>query len=106
MTTSSFPVAQLLDTIGLDGPAVILKIRRTLATMTTGQRLEVWTDRSVAVRDIPSFCAHSEHRLLMAQQTGERLAVIIEKGRRDDTHADPIANDTEHRGPLSHQAGA
>ncbi|MBK5919743.1 hypothetical protein CCR80_01665 [Rhodothalassium salexigens] len=71
----------LLDASGLEGPSVIRQVRQALKAMIPGQRLEVWAERSIAVRDIPVFCANNNHRLVMAHQADEGLAVLIEKGR-------------------------
>ncbi|MBB4212540.1 sulfurtransferase TusA family protein [Rhodothalassium salexigens] len=71
----------LLDATGLEGPSVIRQVRQALKAMIPGQRLEVWAERSIAVRDIPVFCANNNHRLVMAHQADEGLAVLIEKGR-------------------------
>jgi len=53
-----------LDARGLLCPLPVLKARKRLSAMTSGQVLRILADDPAAVIDMPHFCAEQGHRLL------------------------------------------
>lgn len=53
-----------LDVIGLDCPLPVLKARKALAGMRSGERLLVMASDPMAGIDIPHLCNEDGHRLL------------------------------------------
>lgn len=61
---------QDIDAIGLLCPLPVLKARKCLLTMQTGEVLRLVASDPAAVIDVPHFCAEAGHSLL-AQETAE-----------------------------------
>ncbi len=53
-----------LDALGLLCPLPVLKARKRLSGLATGQILEMIADDPAAIIDVPHFCAESGHTLL------------------------------------------
>ncbi len=53
-----------LDTRGLLCPLPVLKARKRLKAMFSGDLLQVWADDPAALIDIPHYCSESGNRLL------------------------------------------
>ena len=76
---------QECDARGLTCPLPILKLRKALQALDTGQRLRLLTTDPVASLDVPHFCLQENHNLI-SHETGEPLGqhqldvFIIEKG--------------------------
>ena len=70
-----------LDTSGLSQPGPIVKTRRALKTMRTGEKLELLANDPDCLRDIPAFCSNNGHHLLNARQSDGVVLFEIEKGR-------------------------
>jgi len=49
-------IDQILDACGLNCPLPILRTRKALNTMTTGQTLQIITTDPASVKDISAFC--------------------------------------------------
>lgn len=52
-----------LDAIGLLCPLPVLKARKRLQNLASGQILKVMADDPAAIIDIPHFCAEHGHKL-------------------------------------------
>jgi tRNA 2-thiouridine synthesizing protein A len=72
-------IAQELDTSGLLCPLPVLKARRALNTMQSGQCLCVIATDSKAPDDFAAFCQQSGDRLLDVQRDGERFRIVVQK---------------------------
>lgn len=69
-----------LDATGLLCPLPVLKARKRLKALGSGDRLIVLTDDPAALIDIPHFCAEAGHDLLESD-TGEGVSRwVIRKG--------------------------
>lgn len=68
-----------LDAMGLLCPLPVLKARKRLQSMETGQVLRVFADDPAAIVDVPHFCAESGHLLLETMQRAERQIYLIQK---------------------------
>jgi len=69
-----------IDTSGLNCPLPVLKARKALSTLASGQRLHlIATDRG-ANKDIPAFCKMTGNALVASHESDQKLHFIIEKG--------------------------
>jgi tRNA 2-thiouridine synthesizing protein A len=69
-----------LDATGLLCPLPVLKARKRLKALGTGDRLIVLTDDPAALVDIPHFCSEAGHVLQASETTGRVSRWVIEKG--------------------------
>jgi tRNA 2-thiouridine synthesizing protein A len=67
-----------LDTRGLNCPLPILKAKKALSTMQSGQLLKVWSTDPGSLRDFAAFAKQTGHELLQ-QQTLDREFVHVLK---------------------------
>ena len=72
--------AAALDARGLRCPLPVLKARKALLALATGERLFVEATDPMAAVDFPHFCSESGHRLIASDKSGARLRFLIEKG--------------------------
>jgi len=68
-----------LDAKGLLCPLPVLKARKRLQALTTGQILRVLADDPAAIVDVPHFCAEAGHRLIGTEQTPDGQLYFIMK---------------------------
>lgn len=69
-----------LDATGLLCPLPVLKARKRLQALTSGQTLCVMADDPAAIVDVPHFCAEAGHTLVSADQSGAIQTYLIQKG--------------------------
>lgn len=69
-----------LDLKGLKCPLPVLKTRKALTRLSTGDRLTVLTTDPMAEIDIPHFCAENGHSLLAAERTETGHTFRLAKG--------------------------
>ncbi|MBP0480968.1 sulfurtransferase TusA family protein [Sagittula salina] len=69
-----------LDATGLLCPLPVLKARKRLMALSSGDVLIVTTDDPAAVIDIPHFCAEAGHTLQDAGENGAAMIWTIVKG--------------------------
>ncbi len=60
-----------LDTRGLQCPLPVLKARKALKGMSSGDILELITDDPVADIDVPHFCTEAGHGLIDCKREGK-----------------------------------
>lgn len=70
----------VLDLKGLKCPLPVLKTRKAMAGLETGDVITVLTTDPMAAIDIPHFCQESGHRLVSAETTAENGRFVLEKG--------------------------
>lgn len=68
-----------LDALGLLCPLPVLKARKRLQSLTSGQILRVLADDPAAVIDVPHFCSQSGHELVDIQSDGDAQVYLIRK---------------------------
>ncbi len=73
------PIAQELDTSGLDCPMPILKLKQVLKSMQSGERVRVIATDPGTQSDFPAFAAQTGHRLLAANANGGKYIYLLEK---------------------------
>jgi len=69
-----------LDTSGMNCPLPVLKARKALSTMTTGQRLHLIVTDPGANKDIPAFCKMTGNSLLDTNELDGKIHFFLEKG--------------------------
>lgn len=69
-----------LDTSGLNCPLPVLKARKTLSTMETGQRLHLIATDVGARMDIPAFTKMTGNILIETSEQDGKLHFVLEKG--------------------------
>lgn len=70
---------QTLDATGLKCPMPVLRARRTLKSMSSGQVLELLADDPASAKDVPAFCEMTGDTLEQTGQDGETLIFHIRK---------------------------
>ncbi|MGM0453030.1 MAG: sulfurtransferase TusA family protein [Thermodesulfobacteriota bacterium] len=81
MDTQTITTDQTLDARGLSCPMPMLKTKKTLKGMKTGQVLEVWSTDPGSKNDIPDFCKKQGNELIDIIDEDEGYTrYIIEKG--------------------------
>ena len=68
-----------VDARGLDCPMPLLKAKRALNAMASGQRLRVLATDSGSQRDFRVFAEQSGHSLLASEVDGEVYSYLIQK---------------------------
>lgn len=70
---------QTLDARGLNCPLPILRTKKTLSGLESGQTLKVIATDPGALKDMASFCAQTGNELLASQQNGSEFEFLIRK---------------------------
>jgi tRNA 2-thiouridine synthesizing protein A len=70
-----------IDSSGLNCPLPVLKARKALAAMTSGQRLHLIATDPGANKDIPAFCKMTGNPLVDNSEAEGKLHFTIEKGQ-------------------------
>ena len=68
-----------LDATGLECPLPILRSKKALNTMESGQILYVISTDPGSVRDFKVFCRHTGHNLIDSVEEQERFLFLIKK---------------------------
>lgn len=69
-----------LDTTGLKCPLPILKTKKAIANLGTGQTLEVLATDPGSVIDIDAFCKYGKHDLIEKSETAGVFRFLVRKG--------------------------
>ena len=73
-------IAAELDARGLLCPLPVLKARKRLAPLASGDVLRLVADDPAAVVDVPHFCAEAGHELVDQDGDGDTRTYLIRKG--------------------------
>jgi tRNA 2-thiouridine synthesizing protein A len=68
-----------LDLSGLLCPLPVLKARKKLEAMASGEVLEVIATDAMSMIDMPHFCTEQNHTLLSAEKQGESFNFQIRR---------------------------
>lgn len=71
---------QDLDATGLLCPLPVLKARKRLKALRSGQVLKVLADDPAAVVDMPHFCSEQGHELALSETDCDPQVYFIRKG--------------------------
>ncbi|MCA0922559.1 sulfurtransferase TusA family protein [Pseudooceanicola nanhaiensis] len=66
-----------LDAVGLLCPLPVLKARKRLSQMATGEVLRMLADDPAAVIDVPHFCNESGHEMIGMSEDGPVQIYLI-----------------------------
>ena len=70
---------QMLDTKGLNCPLPILKAKKAISQMETGQILEVHSTDPGSVMDFEALCRQTGHQLLESNQENGIYVFLLKK---------------------------
>lgn len=68
-----------IDALGSRCPIPVLKARKALNALRTGERLVVEASDPMAAIDFPHYCSESGHRLIATETDQETFRFLIEK---------------------------
>lgn len=68
-----------IDAVGLLCPLPVLRLRKRLADLASGQVARLVADDPAAVIDVPHFCNEAGHRFLGSEPDGTATAYFVEK---------------------------
>ena len=68
-----------IDTSGLNCPLPILRTKKALGEVQSGQVLRVVATDPGSVKDFAAFCKQTGHELVSASRDGEVLVFVIRK---------------------------
>ena len=68
------------DLKGLNCPLPVLRTRKRLAGMKSGEQLWIETTDPLAVIDIPAFCTEDGHCLVTSETLADGHRFLIERG--------------------------
>lgn len=69
-----------LDARGLLCPLPVLKARKRLGALASGQVLRMQADDPAAIVDVPHFCAEAGHQMLSCDDADGVQVYLIRKG--------------------------
>lgn len=70
---------QTLDARGLNCPLPILRTKKSLNSLQSGDTLKVVATDPGSLKDMASFCAQTGHTLMSSAQSGNDFEFIIRK---------------------------
>lgn len=70
---------QILDARGLNCPLPILRTKKSLSTLQSGQTLKVVATDPGSLKDMAAFCTQTGNTLLSSQQSGGDFEFLIRK---------------------------
>jgi tRNA 2-thiouridine synthesizing protein A len=71
--------SQTLDARGLNCPLPILRTKKTLNAMQSGETLKVVATDPGSLKDMVAFCSQTGNTLLTSQQAGSDFEFLIRK---------------------------
>ena len=76
---NTMDIDQEVDTRGLNCPLPILKAKKALATMQSGQLLKVLATDTGSIRDFQAFAKQTGNELVEQQTVGEEFIHILRR---------------------------
>jgi len=76
---SSIVVHREVDAIGMNCPLPILRTKKTLAEMQTGEVLKLKATDSGATHDIPAFCKQTGNELIATDNEGDTMIFYVKR---------------------------
>ncbi len=77
--TQSMNIDKEVDARGLNCPLPILKAKKALAELQSGQLLKVLCTDAGSVRDFQAFCKQTGNQLLEQQTVGEEFIHVLQR---------------------------
>ncbi len=75
----SIEISQTLDARGLNCPLPILRTKKAMAQLNSGDVLEVTSTDPGSLKDMESFCTQTGNELLASNQSGSDFVFQIRK---------------------------
>lgn len=72
-------MSEELDATGLLCPLPVLKARKRLMGLSSGDHLRIRTDDPAAIVDVPHFCNEAGHSLISSEASGDTMLWVIRK---------------------------
>ena len=72
-------IKQTLDARNMNCPLPILKTKKALNTMQTGELLGIQATDPGSVKDFEAFCQQTGNTLVSSDSTGEEFTFVIQK---------------------------
>ena len=72
-------IARKLDARGMNCPLPILRTRKALEQISSGEQLEVTATDPGSIKDMESFCTQTGNRLVSSSETANNFIFVIEK---------------------------
>lgn len=72
-------ITETLDARGLNCPLPILRTKKAIALLQTGEVLEVTATDPGSLKDMESFCTQTGHELVASNQSGADFVFQIRK---------------------------
>ena len=69
-----------LDTSGLKCPLPVLKAKKALRSLESGELIRVTATDPTALDDFPAYCANAGHELVESKKEGSTFIFLIRKG--------------------------
>lgn len=69
-----------IDARGLLCPLPVLRLRKRLQGLNSGQVARLWATDPAAYVDVPHFCAEAGHELIETQEEGDGTVFLVRKG--------------------------
>jgi tRNA 2-thiouridine synthesizing protein A len=79
MEVAMTAIAERLDARGLNCPLPILRTRKAINQLASGQILEVTATDPGSLKDMAAFCSQTGNRLLSSSEAGNSFVFLIEK---------------------------
>lgn len=70
---------QVIDTRGLNCPLPILRTKKTLGVLQSGETLKVMASDPGSLKDMAAFCTQTGNQLLSSQQADGNFEFLIRK---------------------------
>ena len=77
MNAEKDQITEVIDAKNLLCPLPVLKLRKALKKLKSGQLIEIMTTDPVAAIDIPHFCTQEGHELVKTIDNGSSHSFII-----------------------------
>ena len=74
------PMTEDLDATGLMCPLPVLKLRKRLGGLASGDCVRMLADDPAAFVDVPHFCAEAGHELVSCEDRGAAQLYTVRKG--------------------------
>ncbi|MEM7596216.1 MAG: sulfurtransferase TusA family protein [Pseudomonadota bacterium] len=68
-----------IDARGLLCPLPVLKLRKRLKSVASGEIIELWADDPAAIVDVPHFCVEAGHELISQDQAQDYAIYRVRK---------------------------
>lgn len=69
-----------IDALGLLCPLPVLKLRKRMMPLATGDQIVLIADDPASIVDVPHFCNEQGHRLVESHEDSGAIYFTVEKG--------------------------